>query len=96
MAKGTIVKSKVVKRQAGYLYYIDAAGNVRKTKMSRGAKKGHKTCTTPKKKATTKKRKTTTAKKKIRKHPGINQTTGRLKKGYKYGKNGSVIKAKKK
>ena len=36
------------------------------------------------------KRKTT--KKKIRKHVGINQTTGRLKKGYKYS-NGRVVKA---
>lgn len=48
------------------------------------------------KKTTSTKRKSTstTGKKKIRKHPGINQTTGRLKKGYKYGKNGSILKAK--
>ncbi|MGB0664392.1 MAG: hypothetical protein ACPGMR_11465 [Pontibacterium sp.] len=28
-----------------------------------------------------------------RKHPGINQKTGRLKKGYKYGANGNPVKA---
>lgn len=27
---------------------------------------------------------------------GINKSTGRLKKGYRYGKNGRVVKAKKK
>ena len=35
----------------------------------------------------------TSAKKPIRKHEGINQTTGKLKKGYKYS-NGKVVKAK--
>lgn len=90
MAKGTIVKKGVVKRQKGYLYYLDREGNLRKKKMNRsGAKKGHKTCSTPKKSAAKKK----SAKKKIRKHAGINQKTGRLKKGYKY-KNGKVVKAK--
>lgn len=34
-----------------------------------------------------------TTKRKIRKHKGINQTTGRLKKGYKYGANGRIVKA---
>lgn len=39
-------------------------------------------------------------KKKPRKHKGINQTTGKLKKGYKYGKSGkkgmkSIVKVKK-
>lgn len=28
----------------------------------------------------------------MRKHAGINQRTGRLKKGYKYGKNGAIVK----
>jgi hypothetical protein len=36
-----------------------------------------------------------TKKKKIRKHKGINQQTGRLKKGYRYGKRGKIVKAKK-
>lgn len=44
----------------------------------------------PKKKTTAKKG----LKKPIRKHEGINQTTGRLKKGYKYGPNGTILKAK--
>ena len=53
---------------------------------------------TAKKTATKKKtatRKTTTAKKmcrKIIKQEGINQTTGRLKAGYKYKKGGGVVK----
>jgi hypothetical protein len=38
LVKGTIVVKKAVKRQAGYLYYIDAAGNVRKTPMKRRKK----------------------------------------------------------
>ncbi len=29
----------------------------------------------------------------IRKHPGINQKTGRLKKGWKWGANGNPVKA---
>lgn len=29
----------------------------------------------------------------IRKHPGINQKTGRLKKGWKWGTNGNPVKA---
>jgi len=32
---GTIVKSNVVKRKKGYLYYVDGSGNVRRTKMKR-------------------------------------------------------------
>ncbi len=47
--------------------------------------------TTPKKKAATPKRKPA-AKKTIRKHEGINQRTGKLKKGYKYGTNGRIVK----
>lgn len=49
--------------------------------------------TTPKKKAATPKRKTA-AKKTIRKHEGINQRTGKLKKGYKYAGNGRIEKVK--
>lgn len=29
-----------------------------------------------------------------RKHPGVNQQTGRLKKGYSYDKGGRIVKAK--
>ena len=29
----------------------------------------------------------------IKKHPGINQTTGRLKKGWKWGSNGNPVEA---
>ena len=36
------------------------------------------------------------AKKTIRKHEGINQTTGRLKTGWKYEKGGKIVKTKKK
>lgn len=57
--------------------------------------------TTPKKKATTAKRKPATkkqgtgsTKKTIRKHEGINQRTGKLKKGFKYGANGKIEKVK--
>jgi hypothetical protein len=38
----------------------------------------------------------TKTKKKRRSHPGLNKTTGRLKKGWKWGKSGNPIKAKKK
>jgi len=32
---GTIVLKNAVKRQKGYLYFVDGNGNVRKTKMKR-------------------------------------------------------------
>ncbi len=50
---GTIVKAAAVKREPGYLYYIDAKGNVCKTKMKKGGTKGRRTCKSaaPKKKA---------------------------------------------
>jgi hypothetical protein len=35
---GTIIKRNVVKREKGYLYYIDKDGNVARSKMSRGKK----------------------------------------------------------
>lgn len=40
------------------------------------------------------KAKKTAAKKTIRKHEGINQKTGRLKKGYRYAGNGKIVKTK--
>ena len=50
---GTIVKKAVVKREAGFLYYIDGNGNVCKSKMKKGGTRGHRTCkaAAPKKKA---------------------------------------------
>jgi hypothetical protein len=53
---GKIIAKGVVKRKPGYLYYVDAKGNVCEAKMSRGGKK--------KKKAASKKKKTTKKKKK--------------------------------
>jgi len=47
----------------------------------------------PTKKATTKK---ATTKKTIKKHPAINQTTGRLKKGWRHDGKGGYIQSKKK
>jgi len=35
MAKGTIVVKKAVKREKGYLYFIDKEGNIRRTKMKK-------------------------------------------------------------
>lgn len=35
MAKGTIVSKSKVKREKGYLYFVDKQGNVRKVKMAR-------------------------------------------------------------
>ena len=46
---GKIIVKDVVKRQPGYLYYVDGQGNVCEAKMARGGKK--------KKKATKKKAK---------------------------------------
>ena len=36
---GTIIAKGVVKRQPGYLYYVDGKGNVCEAKMARGGKK---------------------------------------------------------
>ena len=35
---GTIVKKNAVKREKGYLYYVDGQGNVCRAKMSRGGR----------------------------------------------------------
>jgi hypothetical protein len=41
-----------IKREKGFSYYVDGDGAVRKFKMRRsGAKKGHRTCTTPARKS---------------------------------------------
>ncbi|MBU0958367.1 MAG: hypothetical protein KKB31_00335 [Nanoarchaeota archaeon] len=36
---GKVIKKGVVKRQKGYLYYVDGKGNVCEAKMARGGKK---------------------------------------------------------
>ena len=54
----TIVAKKAVKSKPGYLYFVDADGNVKETKMNRkGGKKGRKVCSSskPVKKAAKKK-----------------------------------------
>lgn len=82
MAKGTVVASNAVKREKGYLYFVDASGNVRRTRMASGGRKKKSSSSSSKAKAAP------------RKHEGINQRTGRLKKGYRYGSSGRIVKAK--
>lgn len=36
---GTVIAKNIVKRRSGYLYYVDAKGNVCEAKMSRGGRK---------------------------------------------------------
>ena len=36
---GTIVAKNVIQRKKGYLYYVDAKGNVCEAKMARGGKR---------------------------------------------------------
>jgi len=48
---GKIIVKNVVKRQKGYLYYLDGKGNVCEAKMARGGKKKKKAKKTVKKKA---------------------------------------------
>ena len=36
---GTVIARNVVKRKHGYLYYVDAKGNVCEAKMSRGGRR---------------------------------------------------------
>jgi hypothetical protein len=36
---GSVIARNVVKRKSGYLYYVDAKGNVCEAKMARGGKK---------------------------------------------------------
>ena len=36
---GKIIAKNVIKRQPGYLYYVDGQGNVCEAKMARGGKK---------------------------------------------------------
>ena len=50
---GRVIAKSVVKRKKGYLYYIDAKGNVCEAKMARGGRRKKKKKAT-KKKATRK------------------------------------------
>lgn len=52
---GKVIAKKVVKRKKGYLYYIDAKGNVCEAKMARGGRRKKKKA--KKKKAKKKKKK---------------------------------------
>lgn len=36
---GKVIAKNIVKRQPGYLYYVDGKGNVCEAKMARGGKK---------------------------------------------------------
>ena len=36
---GKVIAKKVVKRKKGYLYYVDAKGNVCEAKMARGGRR---------------------------------------------------------
>ncbi|MCD4666419.1 hypothetical protein K8R47_01260 [archaeon] len=55
---GKIIAKNVIKRQTGFLYYVDGKGNVCEAKMARGGKKKKKKTVKKKtvKKKTTKKR----------------------------------------
>lgn len=44
MAKHHPVVGKIA-RKPGYLYFVDAQGNVRQAKRKTGGTKGHRTCT---------------------------------------------------
>ena len=48
---GKVVIKNVVKRKAGYLYYVDGKGSVCEAKMARGGKKKKKSAKKPAKKA---------------------------------------------
>ncbi len=52
---GKVIVKNAVKRKPGYLYYVDAQGNVCEAKMARGGKKKKKS--TKKKSAKKKKKK---------------------------------------
>lgn len=48
---GKIIAKNVVKREKGFLYYVDGKGNVCQAKMARGGKKKKRTKKRSKKKA---------------------------------------------
>jgi len=47
---GKIIVKNVIKREKGFLYYVDGKGNVCEAKMARGGKKKKKKVTKAKKK----------------------------------------------
>ena len=47
---GKIIKKNVIKREKGYLYYVDGQGNVCEAKMARGGRKKKAIKKKPKKK----------------------------------------------
>ena len=47
---GRVVAKNVVERKHGYLYYVDASGNVCEAKMARGGRKKKKVAAKKKKK----------------------------------------------
>jgi len=51
---GRIIAKNVVKREKGFLYYIDGKGNVCEAKMARGGRRKKKKKATTRKKVTTK------------------------------------------
>ena len=53
---GKIIAKNVIKRQSGYLYYVDGKGNVCEAKMARGGKKKKKAAKKPVKKKAAKKK----------------------------------------
>lgn len=71
------------------VFYLE---NKLKAKSLSGLSRVSSVSTTAKRKPATKKQGTGSTKKTIRKHEGINQRTGKLKKGYKYGANGRIVK----
>ena len=54
---GRVIAKKVVKRKKGYLYYVDAKGNVCEAKMARGGRRKKKKKAKKKAKKKTKRRK---------------------------------------
>ncbi len=54
---GKVIAKNIVKRQTGYLYYVDGKGNVCEAKMARGGKKKKASKKKPAKKKSAKKKK---------------------------------------
>jgi hypothetical protein len=77
----TIVAKKVVKRKAGYMYFVDGQGNVGEAKMNRkGGKKGRKVCSSSKptaRKKTVKRVVKKTAKRKTVKRRSVSKRSSR-------------------
>ena len=63
---GRVIARNVVKRQKGYLYYVDGKGNVCEAKMARGGRRKKKAVKKTTRKTTTKKTTQRTTKKRRR------------------------------